>query len=158
MARARPVTEDETVARAIGMIMAITPCSARDARLVLASAAAAAHVSEAELAAAMTAATEGVATPVHVERALRHAVECARSPESPAPAVPAPVAMRASRAGTEEVLIRFRACQARLAAEPGSEQARREMDDVTYTLCVLMGRSRAHEAVLVAQDRLATLT
>ncbi len=106
----------------------------------------------------MTAATQGVATPVHVERALRHAVDCARAPESPAPAVAAPVAMRASRAGTEEVLIRFRACQARLAAEPGSEEARREMDDATYTLCVLMGRSRAHEAVLVAQDRLATHT
>lgn len=146
------------MARAIGMIMAITPCSARDARLVLASAAAAAHVSEAELAAAMGAATQGVATPVHVERALRHAVDCARSPQSPSPAVTAPVVMRASRAGTEEVLVRFRACQARLAAEPGSEEARREMDDVTYTLCVLMGRSRAHEAVRVAMDRLAMST
>uniref|UniRef100_A0AAU2JYS9 DUF5133 domain-containing protein n=1 Tax=Streptomyces sp. NBC_00049 TaxID=2903617 RepID=A0AAU2JYS9_9ACTN len=144
--------------RAIGMIMAVTPCSARDARLVLATAAAAAHVQEAELAAAMVAATQGVASPVHVERALRHAVDRARRPLGPSAAAAPPAAMLASRAATEEALARFRLCQARLAAEPGSEAARREMDDVTYTLCVLMGRARAHEAVLAAEDRLAPST
>ncbi|WP_405828068.1 MULTISPECIES: DUF5133 domain-containing protein [unclassified Streptomyces] len=134
--------------------MAMTPCSARDARVVLASAAAAVHVTATELAAAIVAAPQGVALPAPVERALRHAVESARSPVCPAPAAAAPAAMLANRALTEKVLARFRACRARLGAEPESEDARREMDDVTYTLCVLMGRLRAHDAVTAAQDRL----
>ncbi|MER6319641.1 DUF5133 domain-containing protein [Streptomyces sp. NPDC001581] len=134
--------------------MALTPCSARDARVVLASAATAAHVTVAELAGAVIAAPHGTALPAHVERALRHAVEAARSPVRPAPAPAPPVAMLANRALTERLLARFRACQATLAAEPGSEDARREMDDVAYTLCVLMGRLRAYDAVMAAQDRL----
>lgn len=154
MTGGRRAVGDPAVARAVGMIMAMTPCSARDAHVVLVSAAAAAHVTAAELAAAVVAAPQGAALPAPVERALRHAVEAARSPVCPASAAAAPVAMRANRALTEKVLARFRACRARLGAEPGSEDARREMDDVTYTLCVLMGRLRAHDAVTAAQDRL----
>lgn len=149
-----PLLGEPTVARALGMIMALTPCSARDACTVLATAAASAHATVAETASAMVAAPEGRPMPVHVERALRRAVESARDPVSPMEAGAAPTAMLANRDRTAEVLARFRACQARLAAEPGNEKARREMDDVTYTLCVLMGRLRAHEAVLAAQDRL----
>lgn len=147
---ARPVPAP-TGGWAVGMLMATTPCSARDALRILATAADLADVSVADLAAAMAATACGTALPTRLDRALRRAVEAARGPvDGPRRAGLAP-----NPARTEEVLTRLRGCQARLAASPQDPAALRAMDDTAYTLCVLMGRPTAHEAISAAEEQLA---
>lgn len=142
---------------AVGVVMVVTPCPAREAHRVLAAAAAAAHIGVEGLAASMAAAAWGVKAPKGLERALRRAVEAARTPGADgagagaAPARP----LVPSRERTEEALARFRGCRAWLWADPADERARRAMDDATYTLCVLMGRPTAYEALRAAELRLA---
>ncbi|MFD6877152.1 MULTISPECIES: DUF5133 domain-containing protein [unclassified Streptomyces] len=132
--------------------MASTPCTARHARLILATAADLAQVSVTDLAGAMAAApADGPApAPGRVVRALHRAVEAARSPSTSPSSGPPP-----SRTRTEEVLSRLRGCQARLTNTPHDPGAVRAMDDAAHTLCVLMGRPSAHEAVLAAERHLA---
>ncbi|MFD3536748.1 DUF5133 domain-containing protein [Streptomyces sp. NPDC058664] len=148
----RPLLASATTARATGMLMAAAPCSAGEARRILAAAADLAGVTVHDLAAAVAVAPGGTPTPVHVERALRRAVEAART--SAAPTAP-PVGLAPSRERTEEVLTRLRGCQARLAAAPEDPAAVRAMDDVAYTMCVLMGRPTTYDAVLAAERHLA---
>ncbi|MCJ1676427.1 DUF5133 domain-containing protein [Streptomyces sp. APSN-46.1] len=145
------MSPEPTAAWAVGMVMALTPCSARDAQRVLAAAAEKSHVAVVEVAAAMVAGSRGLPVPLHVERALRHAVEAARTPHHPRPGTAtARVGLTPARARTEEALSRFRASQARLSGAPAEHDARRAMDDAAYTLCVLMGRPTVHEAALAA--------
>ncbi|MFD9454007.1 DUF5133 domain-containing protein [Streptomyces sp. NPDC059985] len=134
--------------------MASTPCTARHARLILATAADLAQVSVTDLAGAMAAApADGPApAPGRVVRALHRAVEAARSPSTSPPPSSGPPP---SRTRTEEVLSRLRGCQARLTNTPHDPGAVRAMDDAAHTLCVLMGRPSAHEAVLAAERHLA---
>ncbi|GGY89673.1 hypothetical protein GCM10010343_13680 [Streptomyces avidinii] len=146
---------EPTVTRAAGMLMAMTPCTARDAHRILSAAAGLARTSPYELAAAMAAGTRGTPVPVHLERAVRRAVEAARAP---VPAAKLPTALVPSRVRTEEVLTHLRACQSRLSAAPDDPDALRAMDDAAYTLCVLMGRRSVPEAVLVALNYLAVST
>ncbi|MGW6856988.1 DUF5133 domain-containing protein [Streptomyces xanthophaeus] len=148
----QPPTPPTAAARAMGMVMAATPCPARDARCILAAAAALADVSVDDLAAAMAGSAAGPPLPVHLERALRRAVEAART--SGVPSV-RPAGIRPHPARTEEALTRLQDCRARLAAAPGDPDALRAMDDAAYTLCVLVGRPVAHEAVLAAEEQLA---
>lgn len=138
---------------AVGMLMATTPCSARDALRILATAADLADVAVEDLAAAMTATACGTALPARLERALRRAVEAARTP-GPGGG-PRATALAPNPARTEEVLTRLRGCQARLAAAPQDPAALRAMDDTAYTLCVLMGRPTALEAINAAEEQLA---
>ncbi|MBT2450860.1 DUF5133 domain-containing protein [Streptomyces sp. ISL-43] len=133
--------------------MATTPCSVRDAERILATAADLANVNVLDMAAAMTAGPGGTPVPVRLERALRHAIRAARTPLRPKTAR---TGVLPSRTRAEEVLSRLRGCQARLAATPSDPGALRAMDDAAYTLCVLMDRPTAHEAVLAAEELLAT--
>lgn len=143
-----------SVAWAVGMVMAVTPCPARDAGRILRAAADLALTTVEDLAAAMTTATSGVPLPTHWERSLRAAIETARTPAPSAGVRPA--CLMPSAARTKEVLTRLRGCQARLAASPSDPGAVRALDDAVYTLCVLMGRAVTHEAVLAAEEHLAT--
>ncbi|MET9604193.1 DUF5133 domain-containing protein [Streptomyces sp. NPDC006512] len=139
--------------RAVGMVMAATPCSARDARQVLLVAAELARATVAEVAAALVAGADGEPVPASAERALRRAMEAARTVRPVGGRVrvgPAP-----NRARAEEVLSRLEGCRARLSAAPGDPGAVRSMDDAVYTLCVLMGRRTAYEAVHAARRHLA---
>lgn len=147
---AQPPIDEPRAAWAVGTVMAVTPCSARDARWVLGVAAKAAGVTPAEVAAAMAAGSRGTAMPAVVERALHRAVATARtvSPRS------ACIGLMPSRARTEEVLAEFRACQSRLTAAPSDMRARQALDDAAYTLCVLLGRTGVHDAVLAAEQHL----
>ncbi|MGR4879882.1 DUF5133 domain-containing protein [Streptomyces sp. LARHCF249] len=133
--------------------MARTPCSAREARQILAAAAELADVAVEDMAAALAAGSRGVPVPPQVARALHRAVEAARTPRSPSPALS--VGILPSRHRTEEALRRLRDCQSRLAAAPTDPDALRAMDDVTYTLCVLMGRATAADALLAAEHHLS---
>jgi len=136
------------------MIMAMTPCSRRDAKRVLAVAAEAAHLTPAAMATMMVAGSHGVPVPTHVERALRAAMETARTPAPPSHA-PRGVALLPSRPRTDQVLREFRRCQALLAASPSERSARQALDDAAYTLCVLLGRTTVHDAVDAAEQHLA---
>ncbi|WP_371679993.1 DUF5133 domain-containing protein [Streptomyces sp. NBC_01276] len=133
----------------------MTPCPAREAHRVLAAAAAAAHIGVEGLAAAMAAAAWGVKAPKGVERALRRAVEAARTAGAEGAGTVPARPLVPSRERTQEALGRFRGCRAWLWADPADAGARRAMDDATYTLCVLMGRPTAHEALRAAELRLA---
>ncbi|MEU3726486.1 DUF5133 domain-containing protein [Streptomyces sp. NPDC031705] len=149
----RPHGEAPTELRAVGLLMATTPCSAREAKQILLAAADRARITAAEAAEAMVAGSLGLPVPVRVERALRRAVQAARTPMPPGAF--RSVGILPSRPRTEEVLSRLRGCQARLAADPTNPGTLRAMDDVAYTLCVLMGRPTTHEAVRAAEGHLA---
>ncbi|WP_234327727.1 DUF5133 domain-containing protein [Streptomyces sp. NRRL F-2664] len=145
---------------ATGMVMALVPCGAREARLVLAAAAELAQAPVADFAAAVVAGGHGQPVPARWRRALRRAVAALLAPRPGPDGGPGVrdargVGLLPSRTRTEEVLIRFRTCRERLAAAPGDGAARSAMDDIAYTLCVLMGRSTVHEAVLAAELHLA---
>ncbi|MEU1471104.1 DUF5133 domain-containing protein [Streptomyces sp. NPDC005761] len=144
-----PIDEPKA-AWAVGTVMAATPCSARDARRVLGAAAKAAGVTSAEVAAVMAADARGVAMPARVERALHRAVAAARA-VSPRAAC---IGLMPSRARTAEVLAEFRGCQSRLIEAPSDMRARQALDDAAYTLCVLLGRTGVHDAVLAAEQHL----
>ncbi|MEU9092790.1 DUF5133 domain-containing protein [Streptomyces sp. NPDC048428] len=149
---AQPPIDEPRAAWAVGTVMAVTPCSARDARRVLGAAAKTAGITSAEVAAAMAADARGVAMPAHVERALHRAVAMARTVSHRAVCV----GLMPSRARTAEVLAEFRHCQSRLTAAPSDMRARQALDDAAYTLCVLLGRTGVHEAVLAAEQHLTT--
>ncbi|MFE2018928.1 DUF5133 domain-containing protein [Streptomyces sp. NPDC059499] len=103
---------------------------------------------------AMVAGTRGVPVPVHIERALRRAMELARRPPaSPSTGVNG-LTLLPSRSRTGLALTEFRTCQARLAASPSDADLRQALDDAAYTLCVLMGRRTVHDAVLGAEQHL----
>ncbi|WP_234308390.1 DUF5133 domain-containing protein [Streptomyces sp. NRRL F-4428] len=148
---------EQAVEWATGMVMALAPCGTREARLVLAAAAERVLVPPAEFAAAMVSGAYGVPVPALWERALRRAVEALLRPPPGAEAGRGVrgVGLLPSRARTREALARFRVARERLAAAPGDRAARSAMDDAAYTLCVLMGRSAVHEAVLAAELHLA---
>ncbi|MFF1512207.1 DUF5133 domain-containing protein [Streptomyces sp. NPDC058326] len=148
----RPLLPPATSTRAMGMLMAAAPCSAGEARRILATAADLAGVTVHDLAAAVAVGPGGTPSPVHVERALRRAVAAAHTSTA---AAALSVGLAPSRERTEEVLTRLRGCQARLAAAPEDPAAVRAMDDVAYTICVLMGRPTTHSAVLAAERHLA---
>ncbi|MFF5703710.1 DUF5133 domain-containing protein [Streptomyces sp. NPDC012794] len=149
----RPVREAPTELWALGLVMAAAPCSAREAKQILLAAADRARITPAEASAAMVAGSLGLPVPTRVERALRRAVQAARTPLPPGTFQG--VGILPSRLRTEEVLSRLRGCQARLAASPTDPGTLRAMDDVAYTLCVLMGRPTTHEAVLAAERHLS---
>lgn len=152
VAPGRPLLARPTTASAVGMLMATTPCSVRDAEQILAAAADLADVNVLDLAAAMTAGPGVGPVPVRLERALRQAVRAARTPTRTGTP---PTGIQPNRERAEEVLSRLRGCQARLLATPADPGALRAMDDAAYTLCVLMGRPTAHGAVLAAEALLA---
>ncbi|MCX4825351.1 DUF5133 domain-containing protein [Streptomyces sp. NBC_01142] len=52
------------------------------------------------------------------------------------------------------VLHRYRAWELLVLAEPENLARRRRLEDLTYTLCVLMGQRTAHEAILAAESHL----
>ncbi|MFE9462795.1 DUF5133 domain-containing protein [Streptomyces virginiae] len=141
-----------TTVRAVGMLMAATPCGARDAHRILAAAADLVRSSPDAVAAVIVEGSCGTPVPGHVERAVRRAMEAARTsgrPEGPL------VGLLPAATRVQEVLTRLRVCRSRLGVAPEDPAALRAMDDAAYTLCVLMCRPTVHEAVLAAEARLA---
>ncbi|MFI7355888.1 DUF5133 domain-containing protein [Streptomyces avidinii] len=149
---AGPPAGAPTTVRAVGMLMAATPCGARDAHRILEAAADLVRTTPDAVAAAVVGGSCGTPVPVHVERAVRRAMEAARTSGRPAGPL---VGLLPARTRVEEVLTRLRGCRARLGVAPEDPTALRAMDDAAYTLCVLMGRPTVHEAVLAAEAHLA---
>ncbi|MCX4693291.1 DUF5133 domain-containing protein [Streptomyces sp. NBC_01408] len=143
-------TEDPAKAWALGRLMALTPCTAPAARQILAATAGTAGVTERQAAAALVGHSRGAPLPRRIERALGLAIRAARTPATEQTCALLPSLSRAS-----DALGRFRTSRARLHAAPADPEARRALDDAAYTLCVLMGRRTAHEAVLAAEEYVA---
>ncbi|MDX3539955.1 DUF5133 domain-containing protein [Streptomyces sp. MB09-01] len=150
---AHPMSEPahETAIRwAVGTLMATTPAPAREAEAILSAAAARAGLPEAALAAAMRQASRGVPVPARAERALRQAVQAARTATTTAPPPSGPYLVPL-RADAEKALGRYFEDCLRLQAAPADADARRAFEDSLFTLCVLMGRPSAaaalHEAI-----------
>lgn len=136
---------------ALGILMAATPCTASAAGEILDAAARAAAVTARQVVAALAERSRGGQPPRRIERALRLAVEAARAPAAEPSCALVPELGRVT-----EVLDRFRASRARLRADPADAEARQGLDDAAYTLCVLMGRRTAYQALRSAGEYVAS--
>lgn len=58
------------------------------------------------------------------------------------------------KAGLAQLLRRYRTWEQLVLQEPHNSVRRRRLDDVAYTLCVLMGHRTAHEAIRAAESYL----
>ncbi|MET4921921.1 DUF5133 domain-containing protein [Streptomyces sp. PSRA5] len=58
------------------------------------------------------------------------------------------------KAGLAQLLRRYRTWERLVLREPHNSVRRRRLDDVAYTLCVLMGHRTAHEAIRAAESYL----
>ncbi|TDU73755.1 uncharacterized protein DUF5133 [Streptomyces sp. KS 21] len=139
------VRDSQAVPWAVGTLMATTPATAYEAECILSAAAAQAGLPETVLAAAMREALRGVPVPARAERALREAVQASRIRGT---------AFQASgpyllplRTDAEKAVGRFFEARLRLTAAPADPEARRAFEDVLFTLCVLMGRPSAPQAL-----------
>ncbi|MEW1675085.1 DUF5133 domain-containing protein [Streptomyces noursei] len=54
-----------------------------------------------------------------------------------------------------DLLRRYRVWERVVLADPHDPAARRQLEDLAYTLCVLMGRRTVHEAILAAERYVA---
>lgn len=118
---------------------------------ILDAAARAAAVTARQVVAALAERSRGGQPPRRIERALRLAVEAARAPAAEPSCALVPELGRVT-----EVLDRFRASRARLRADPADAEARQGLDDAAYTLCVLMGRRTAYQALRSAGEYVAS--
>ncbi|MEV8334592.1 DUF5133 domain-containing protein [Streptomyces niveus] len=58
------------------------------------------------------------------------------------------------KAGLAQLLRRYRTWEQLVLQEPHNSLRRRRLDDVAYTLCVLMGHRTAHDAIRAAETYL----
>lgn len=58
------------------------------------------------------------------------------------------------KAGLAQLLRRYRTWEQLVLQEPHNSVRRRRLDDVAYTLCVLMGHRTAHDAIRAAESYL----
>ncbi|MEU8840457.1 DUF5133 domain-containing protein [Streptomyces roseus] len=138
-----------TAERAVTVLMAVVPCGADTARRILADAARAAGAGLRETAEAALVLGGGGKPAAALGRALADAMDEARSATEPAEQ---PYTRLLPDPGTiGDLLKRHRALRRRALAAPEDAAVRDELDDATYTLCVLMGRRNAHAALRSAE-------
>ncbi|MFI5985241.1 DUF5133 domain-containing protein [Streptomyces sp. NPDC051555] len=136
---------------AMGILMALVPCTAEHTEHILAQAARTAGATPARTAAAVaTLRTADTAVPPVLERALRAEVDAARGlPSYPAGVVlPPPVVLR-------QQLTHLRAARRRTLAAPTDPTLRTILANAAYTLCILMGERTVHAALTAAEERVA---
>lgn len=140
-----------TVGRATGVVMALVPCTGETAHRVLVNAARAAGVPPHVMAQSLleTRGHHEGADPA-LAQALRTAIDHARTAPTPLPVpaaglLPAPFVLR-------QHLNHLRAARRRFLAAPDDPTLRADLEDATYTLCVLMGQRSAHAAILAAEE------
>ncbi|MER7463023.1 DUF5133 domain-containing protein [Streptomyces sp. NPDC097981] len=138
-----------TAEQAVTVLMAMVPCGADTARRILADAARAADAGPLETAEAVLAPTGGRAPRAPLGKALKNAMDEARSVTETVTQpytrlLPDPQAIR-------ELLKRHRGLRHRALAAPHDLAVRNELDDATYTLCILMGQRNAYTALRSAE-------
>ncbi|MCJ0869741.1 DUF5133 domain-containing protein [Streptomyces sp. AP-93] len=147
----RPQEVRATAARAVGVLMALVPCTAAKARRILAEVVMVTGTEVREAAEAVLAVRTGEPVAPAVESVLRHVLAQARTlPDPPA----------GSWSPPEPDLLRrhvnhLRAARRRALAAPGDASVRSELEEAAYTLCVLMGQRSAHGALLAAEQLIA---
>ncbi|MEU7553716.1 DUF5133 domain-containing protein [Streptomyces sp. NPDC044571] len=137
--------------RATGILMALVPCSTATARRILAETARVAGVGLSEAVGAALALRDGEdGPPSPVETILQTVIEHTLHTPDPAPAAlqPNPSVLRGH-------LRHFRALRRRTFATPEDPGLRCELEDASYTLCVLTGRRSPHHAVHAAEELVA---
>ncbi|MEV6583585.1 DUF5133 domain-containing protein [Streptomyces sp. NPDC051582] len=138
-----------TAERAVTVLMAVVPCGADAARRILADTARAAGAGLRETAGAVLVLGDGGKPPAPLGRALADAMDEARSATEP---VTRPYTWLLPDPQTiGDLLKRHRALRRRALAAPDDRAVRDELDDATYTLCVLMGTRNAHTALRSAE-------
>ncbi|MFB6514931.1 DUF5133 domain-containing protein [Streptomyces virginiae] len=145
-APAAQAPSDRAVPWAVGTLMATTPATAREAERILSAAAAGAGLPVTVLAAVVLDASRGTPVPARAERALRQAVRTARTPDPQASPAPGPYLLPLPE-DAEKALGRFFETRLRLTAAPADPETCRAFEDSLFTLCVLMGRPCAADAV-----------
>ncbi|MFF8261434.1 DUF5133 domain-containing protein [Streptomyces virginiae] len=139
------------VARAVGVLMALVPCTAGEARRILAEVAKAAGIGSRETAEAVLASRNGGPVPAAVEDVLRRSLARARGlPGAPPGSWSPPHADDLRRH-----VNHLRAARRRALAAPDDAGIRGELEEAVYALCVVMGQRSAHSAVLAAEEIIA---
>ncbi|MEV6734888.1 MULTISPECIES: DUF5133 domain-containing protein [unclassified Streptomyces] len=142
--------EHAAAEQAVTVLMAVVPCGSDTARRILADTARAAGVALLETAEAVLALGGCRALPASLGTALQAAMDGARSATAP------PVAQPYTRLLPDpqtigELLKRHRGLRRRALAAPHDLAVRNELDDATYTLCILMGQRNACTALRSAE-------
>ncbi|MFE2548045.1 DUF5133 domain-containing protein [Streptomyces sp. NPDC059355] len=140
--------------QAVTVLMAVVPCGADTARQILGDAARAAGAALHEMAGAVLVLGGGGKPAAPLGRALADAMDEARCAAEPV-AQPYTRLLPDPRA-IGELLKRHRGLRRRALATPDDPAVRDELDDATYTLCILMGRRNAHTALRSAELLLGT--
>ncbi|MFF4850793.1 DUF5133 domain-containing protein [Streptomyces sp. NPDC001194] len=135
--------------QAVTVLMAVVPCGADTARQILADTARAAGAQLHETAGAVLVLGRGGKPAPPLGRALADALDEARSAAEPAPLPYTRLLPDPRTIG--ELLKRHRGLRRRALAAPEDPAVRDELDDATYTLCILMGRRNAHTALRSAE-------
>ncbi|MFI6144688.1 DUF5133 domain-containing protein [Streptomyces sp. NPDC051109] len=135
--------------QAVTVLMAVVPCGADTARQILGVTARAAGTGLRETAEAVLLLRGGRKPTAPLGRALADAMDEARSAAEPETRpytrlLPDPQAIG-------ELLKRHRGLRRRALAAPHDPAVRDELDDATYTLCVLMGQRNAYTALRSAE-------
>ncbi|MFJ3203152.1 DUF5133 domain-containing protein [Streptomyces sp. NPDC086989] len=140
--------------QAVTVLMAVVPCGAEAARRILAAAARSADAGPRETAEAVLALADGGTPRGPLRRALAEAMDEARSAGAPVTQpytrlLPDPQAIAT-------LLKRHRGLRRRALDAPHDLAVRSELDDATYTLCILMGQRNAYTALRSAELLLGT--
>ncbi|MET9888233.1 DUF5133 domain-containing protein [Streptomyces sp. NPDC006430] len=146
--------QHSTAEQAVAVLMALVPCGTETARHVLADAARYAGAGQRETAEAVLALGGGRPLPPALGKAVKAAMDEARSATAAGTRpytrlLPDPQAL-------EKLVRRHRSLRRRALAAPHDLAVRNELDDATYTLCVLMGQRNAHTALRSAELLLDT--
>ncbi|MEV0414136.1 DUF5133 domain-containing protein [Streptomyces sp. NPDC050448] len=141
--------EHATAEQAVTVLMAVVPCGADTARQILADTARATRVTPLETAEAVLTLGGCRELPAPLGKALKAAMDAARSATAPVTQpytrlLPDPQAIG-------ELLKRHRGLRRRALAAPHELDVRNELDDATYTLCILMGQRNAYIALRSAE-------
>ncbi|WP_037835993.1 DUF5133 domain-containing protein [Streptomyces sp. NRRL S-244] len=140
--------------RAVTVLMAMVPCGADTARQILGDTAWAAGTGLRETAEAVLLLGSGGKPPAPLGRALADAMDEARSATEPV--TPPYTRLLPDPQAIGELLKRHRALRRRALAAPHDPAVRDELDDATYTLCILMGQRNAYTALRSAELLLGT--
>lgn len=142
-------SQHPTAEQAVTVLMAVVPCGADTARRILADTARGARVAPRETAEAVLALGGGRELPTLLGTALKKAVDKARSVTE---AVKQPYTrLLPDPQAIGELLKRHRSLRRRALAAPHDPVVRNDLDDATYTLCILMGQRNAHTALRSAE-------
>ncbi|MFE6845391.1 DUF5133 domain-containing protein [Streptomyces sp. NPDC057686] len=136
--------------QAVTVLMAVVPCGSDTARQILADTARAAGVAPLETAEAVLALGGCRALPAALGAALKAAMDRARSATA-TPATQPYTRLLPDPRTIGELLKRHRGLRSRALAAPHDRTVRGELDDATYTLCILMGQRNACTALRSAE-------